>query len=203
MQYRQRQAALQSKHEGIQASLFGEFKLKAADGSEIPISNRRAKALLAVLCLNGDEAVDREQVSKLLWPGRFESHARASLRQCLLDLGKILEPLGSEILQVKRNSVCLNSVAIATDLDDLEAALADGETIDAANHLSTIGIMPLADQMDFGDAFNNWLSNRRSQVEHRLQMAVDEALAAAAKHGDMEGHGALARAWAVAIHRYR
>lgn len=197
MEQRQRRDALRSNHSTIHASLFGEFKLKTSDGTEILISNRRAKALLPVLCLIEDEAIDREQLSKLLWPGRFESHARASLRQCLLDLGKLLEPHGSEILHITRNSVCLNSAAIATDLDDLEAALAGGNTVDAANRISAIGMTPLVDQIDFGEAFNNWLSNRRLRVEHRLQMAVNCALAAAIELGDIEGHAALKKAWAL------
>ena len=196
MEQVQRQTALQTRHDCIHASLFGEFKLATGDGIEIIISNRRAKALLAVLCLNGDEAINREQVSKLLWPGRFESHAKASLRQCLLDLGKLLEPLGSEILQVTRTTLRLNSAAITTDLDDLESALADQNITDAANRISAIDILPLVDQMDFGEAFNDWLSIRRLQAEQRLQIAVDGALASAAQRGDMDGHMKLARAWA-------
>ncbi len=197
MEQRQRRDALRSNHSTIYASLFGEFKLKTSDGTEILISNRRAKALLAVLSLNGDEAIDREQLSKLLWPGRFESHARASLRQCLLDLGKLLEPLGSNILHVTRSNICLNSFGITTDLGELEAALTDGEIADAACRISAIGSAPLVDHMDFGEAFNAWLSNRRLKAEQRLQMAVDAALAEAAQRGDMEGHAALTRAWAL------
>ena len=196
MGHAKQQDMLRPAHNAVYASLFGEFKLATADGAEITLSNRRAKALLAVLCLNGDEAINREQVSKLLWPGRFESHAKASLRQCLLDLGKLLEPLGSCILQVTRTTVCLNSAAIATDLDDLEAALADQNTTDAAHRIATIGTSPLIDQMDFGEAFGDWLSIRRSQAEHRLQIAVDHALAFATERGDMDGHMALASAWA-------
>ena len=197
MGHRQRQHVLRPLHGCVHISLFGEFTLKAADGSAILISNRRARALLAVLSLNGDQAIDREQVSKLLWPGRFESHARASLRQCLLDLGKLLEPLGSEILHGTRNSVCLNSGAIATDLGELEEALTDGKLVDAANLISAIGSTPLVDQMDFGDAFNSWLSSRRLQVEHKLQMLVDGALGVATQCGDTEGHGLLKKAWAL------
>ena len=192
-----RQVALQSHHNRIHISLFGELKFRTAAGTDIPIANRRAKALLAVLCLIGDEVIEREKVSKLLWPGRFESHARASLRQCLLDLGKLLEPLGSEILHVTRNSICLNSVAIATDLSELEAALADGKAIEAAHRISAISMAPLIDHMDFGTAFNKWISNRRLQAEHRLQIAVDAALTEAAQRGDMVGHAALTKAWAM------
>lgn len=197
MEQRQLRDAMWSNHSCIHASLFGGFKLKADDGSEILISNRRARALLAVLSLNGDEAIDREHVSKLLWPGRFESHARASLRQCLLHLGKLLEPLGPEILHVTRNSMCLNSAAIITDLGELEAALANGKIADAATRISAIGSTPLVDHMDFGEAFNVWLSNSRLKAEQRLQMTVDAALADAAQHGDMEGHAALTKAWAL------
>jgi hypothetical protein len=60
----------------IHASLFGEFRLRKTGATVIPISNRRAKALLAILCLIGEEAAKREQLSKLMWLVRFESHAR-------------------------------------------------------------------------------------------------------------------------------
>lgn len=191
----QRQTAVQAAQEQVRISLFGEFKLKTADCIEIPISNRRAKAILAVLCLMRDQPIDREQASKLLWPGRFESHARASLRQCLLDLGKLLEPLGFPLMHVTRNYVCLHSSAVITDLGELEASLANGNIIESANFLSAIGATPIIDQMEFGEAFSNWLSIRRAQVEDRLQTAVEIALAAATRRGDAEGHEALATAW--------
>lgn len=197
MQHIMRTEALRSKPSCVHVSLFGEFKLKKAGATEIPISNRRAKALLALLCLNVDQGINREQLSKLLWPGRFESHARASLRQCLLDLGKLLDPLDPEILSVTRSSACLNRAAIASDLGDLETALADGNTSDAAMLLSSIGTAPLVAGMDFGEAFNTWLSNRRMETEHRLEVAVDNALAAALLRGDIGGHEALKKAWSL------
>ena len=197
MRQTERRDAFRSNHDCIHVSLFGEFKLKMVDGTEIPISNRRAKALLALLCLNGDKAIDRELLSKLLWPGRFESHARASLRQCLLDLGKLLESLAPEMLQLTRNTACLNNAAIVTDLSELEAALADGKIVDAARQLSAIGLAPLVDKMDFGEAFSVWICNRRMEAEDRLQIAVDEALGAAILRGNMEGHEALKKAWSL------
>ena len=197
MRQTERRDAFRSDHDCIHVSLFGEIKLNMVDGTEIPISNRRAKALLALLCLNGDKAIDREQLSKLLWPGRFESHARASLRQCLLDLGKLLEPLAPEMLQLTRNTACLNNAAIVTDLSELEAALADGKIVDAARQLSAIGLAPLVDKMDFGEAFSVWICNRRIEAEDRLQIAVDEALATAILRGDLKGHEALKKAWSL------
>jgi DNA-binding SARP family transcriptional activator len=66
------------------ASLFGEFALIGPSGLPIVVANRRARALLAILSLEPDSPMTREDVTKLLWPGRFEAQARASLRQCLL-----------------------------------------------------------------------------------------------------------------------
>ena len=150
-----------------------------------------------MLCLDSDGPIDRDHISKLLWSGRFESHAKASLRQCLLDLGKLLEPLGCDILHITRNSLSLNKEAITTDLSELEAALANQDIVGAAKRISAIGNLPLINQMDFGEAFHGWLLNRRSQVEQRLTIAVDKALAAAAISGDMDGHAMLAKAWAL------
>ena len=47
-------------------------------------------------CRAGNEAIERDFLSKLLWPGRFEAHARASLRQCLLDLGLLIAFIAAE-----------------------------------------------------------------------------------------------------------
>ena len=67
----------------IHASVFGVFRLKDKNGQEITIANRRARAILAMLCMVPDEPLEREFISRLLWPGRFEAQAKASLRQCL------------------------------------------------------------------------------------------------------------------------
>lgn len=120
--------------------------------------------MLAMLCLIGNGSIDREYMSKLLWPGRFEAHAKASLRQCLLDLGKLLAPFGGDILVVTRNTIGLNALAIQTDLDDLESTLAQGNYAAAADYLMSIGTNPLLDHIEFGDAFNAWLAKHRLET---------------------------------------
>ena len=160
------------------ASVFGRFQLSAADGSEIVISNRRARALLAMLCLAENEAMDRDFLSKMLWPGRFEAHAKASLRQCLLELGKLLAPCGPDILLATRSNVALRPRSISTDLDALEQAFARADYAAATAQLATIGTKPILDQMDFGDAFNHWLARRSSDAEKRLSNAVEHGLGA-------------------------
>ncbi len=179
------------------ATLFGSFQLTAPDGTEILISNRRARALLAMLCLAHDETIDRDYLSKLFWPGRYEAHAKACLRQCLLDLGKLLAPFELRILNVTRSQISLNTCAIQTDLSELETAFARAQYSDAADRIISIGMKPLLDQMDFGDAFNAWLTKQRLEAERRLHNAVSNALSALEKDGDIAIHTKLLGGWAA------
>ena len=144
------------------ASLFGTFQFRTADHNEIAVTNRRARALLGILCLAGNEAIERDVLSKLLWPGRFEAHARASLRQCLLDLGKLLAPHGSDILNVSRNSVALHPDAVLTDLAALEGALANGDFIAAIERIDAIVRTPVRNPSGQGSASRRWHRSVRS-----------------------------------------
>ncbi len=191
----QQEAAGEAGRTFVHVSLFGSFQIKTAAGTEIAISNRRARALLAVLCLVRCEPIDREYLSKLLWPGRFEAHAKASLRQCLLDLGKLLTALGCNGLVVTRNSVSLEALAIRSDLGDLENALKQGRYAEAAELLTRIGSVPILDQMDLGSTFNDWLARHRAESERRLHAAVADGLGALGKAGDLAEHAQLANAW--------
>lgn len=176
-------------------SLFGPFELTGPDGPEIAIANRRARALLAILCLEPDRPMTREQISKLLWPGRFEAQARASLRQCLLELGKFLEPLGDPALTITRERIGLLSPILRTDLADLERALANQHDEATIQSLLSIGTKPLLDQFNFGDSFSEWIGSRREEIELRIQAAVKLALARLDKSGDQAVHARLLDAW--------
>lgn len=175
----------------VLATLFGRFRLIGPDGDEIVISNRRARALLAMVCLASGEPLDRSFLSKLLWAGRFEAHAKASLRQCLLELGKLLAPCGGDILEVTRTSVVLCPGSITTELDVLEDLLERGDHSGAATQLGAIGNKPILDQMDFGDGFNQWLHRHRADAEARLRGAVENALATLLRNGNQAAHAQL------------
>ncbi|MFZ9394897.1 MAG: hypothetical protein ACO25F_02410 [Erythrobacter sp.] len=181
----------------VRLSLFGPFQIRAADDSEILISNRRGKALLGILALSDGQAVERETLSRMLWPGRFDAHAKASLRQCLLDLRKLLEPLGAELVEATRSSVGLNHSTLRTDLRMLEQSLAAGACHEAAEMLQAIGTAPLLAGMDFGEPFNSWLAGQRATTERRLQDAIDHALAAVRQGESKNGRDTLLSAWSA------
>ena len=181
----------------VRASLFGSFQLLAANGEEIIISNRRARALLAMLYLVPDRPIERDHLSRLLWPGRFEAQARASLRQCLLDLNRLLVEVGCDLLEVSRSRISLITTSVDSDLNYLETALDNGNFAQATASLSTIGSKPILDQLAFGTDFQNWLTERRQAVEQRLQKRVSDILAGLKTSGKLRDHNALLDAWMV------
>lgn len=179
------------------AALFGPFQLGHATESEITISNKRARAALAMLCVSPETPLDRGYLSKILWPGRFDAHAKASLRQCLLELAKLQAPSGECVVTTTRTSVALNSNALRTDLDELVACLEEGDYSTGAEQLAAIGARPVLDQMAFGDAFDEWLSRARIDCERRLRAAVETALAALDAQGNADLHKHLLSAWSA------
>ncbi len=129
------------------ATLAGAFRLYQPDGREILISSRRARALLAILCLLGGEPIERDALRKLLWPGRYPAQGKASLRQCLLNLGRLLVPLGPDVLIITRESVALRTDAITIDL--LEVTAPD---------------QPILAELDLGEPFCKWVAARRLEL---------------------------------------
>lgn len=179
----------------LRASLFGVFTLATSAGVGITVSNRRARALLAMLCLAPGETLERDFVSKLLWPGRFKAQARASLRQCLLTIDKSLGPMAGGVLDLSHGRIAIDVRRVQTDLGYLEAALAEGRIGDACGALGGIGNKRLLDQIDLGDPFAEWLSAQRRHVESRLQLAVNRALADLAHNGGVADEQRLRDAW--------
>jgi TolB-like protein len=150
-----------------------------------------------MLCLTRTEPIDRDYLSKLLWPGRFEAHAKASLRQCLLDLGKLLAPCGADVLEITRGRVALGQGLIETDLDVVEKTLSEGIYAAACEQLAFIGSKPVLDQMDFGTAFNQWLARHSADAERRLRSAFDKALRTLEQLGDSHTQAQLITAWSL------
>lgn len=195
MRERRQQNIWDTRVRQTHASVFGVFRLKDKDGQEITIPNKRARAVLAMLCLVPNEPLERDFVSRLLWPGRFKAQAKASLRQCLLDLGRLLASFDDKVLVVTRTQISLIGTAIPTDLFCLEHALAQGNYGETCEQLSNIAARPLLDQLNFGEAFREWLTGHRLQTEQRLKTAVLAGLAALEGAGNTNEYSQLLDAW--------
>jgi len=179
----------------LRATLFGPFRVAGADGREIVISGKRAQGLLAILSLSPGEAIERERLSQLLWSGKFRTHARASLRQTLLDLNKQLAEVCPEPFESTRERIAIRPDTLMTDLAELEADLASGQHGPARERLLVIGRQALLDGLDFGPAFRDWLVDRRQRIEQSLQRAIDQSLTRSSAAGADHARTRLQEAW--------
>ncbi len=152
--------------------LFGGFRLMHGNGAIVAIPSRRARGLLAYLALAADRAATRERLCGLLWGDRGEAQARASLRQCLLEVRDSLAVAGLDILDRGREAVALRQDVISTDVADVTAALEAGNSAALCGALETVGGARLLDDVDIGGLYRDWLDQSRSQLDRTIGLGV-------------------------------
>ncbi|MBV8683070.1 MAG: tetratricopeptide repeat protein [Caulobacteraceae bacterium] len=175
--------------------LLGDFALVAADGRSVPITNRRARALLAYLALEPEHAAPRERVAGLLWSDRGDSQARASLRQCLLELRGACASHGLELVEVTRDRVALACRGVGSDVSDLQSALSAGAVDRAAGILTAAGSAQIVDDVEIGGLFGDWLDQTRARLEQTFARAVQALIGRLEAAADWAGVDRIAEAW--------
>lgn len=145
--------------------LIGPFGLQLA-GRAVPVTSRRAQALLAYLARRDGQAAPRESLIALLWADSPDEQARASLRQVLSGLRRLLGDAVDEVLVAEGAAVGLARGAVASDADALARAGEDPET------LSTIEAACRGAFLEgFGaltPEFDRWLDAERAHLAARV-----------------------------------
>jgi adenylate cyclase len=130
----------------LRLTLFGEFSAAGADGTDIAIKSKKAKALLAYLALSPRKSRSREEIMALLWSDRGEAQARASLRQVLVGLRKDLGEKAVGALIAANDAIALDPNKVTVEAPNL------GEELLAGFHLHD-------------PAFEEWLRDERLRYE--------------------------------------
>lgn len=178
-----------SEPAAMRLRLFGSPALLVGD-APVPLG-RRSRALLAHLELAPGRRSRRDRLCGLLWPERAEVQARASLRQCLVELRGVLgDGIGAD-----REWVWLEPASLPSDHAALEAAIASGLASRLCEFLASVGSECLIDDLEVGEAFIAWSATCRAAAERRMAQAVAERVAAAIDTGDWTGALALADQW--------
>lgn len=138
----------------LRLTLFGSFSLADADGAEIPVKSRKARALLAYLAMSPGLSRSREHLMALLWSERGEAQARGSLRQVLAGLRKVLGA-AADALVISNESVALDPEKIGV------AARTDAEFLSGLNVNDP--------------AFDDWLRDERLRLESTATPAARDA----------------------------
>jgi len=105
-------------------ALMGGFKAEV-DGRVLDgLPTRKARALLAILAISPDYRQPRERLATMLWERSAEEQARASLRQTLASVRKVLSEAGAEdVLEADSDSVWLDGERCDVDVLEFESML--------------------------------------------------------------------------------
>lgn len=181
----------------IKVTLFGDFACKNQYDEHLVITNKRAKAILALLCLTPNEPMQREVLSQLLWPGRFDAQAKSSLRQCLLYLSNTLNKLHPDLLVVSRSHITINAALVQTELLTIERALTTKDTQVILSNLTQIGTNRLLENIHFGAKLDDLISLKRLNIERLFKTQIEQFLKWLITQDATIGYQQISEAWAV------
>ena len=176
-------------------SLIGPFRLFGASGQTIVIQGRRSRALLGYLLLSSKQDVARERLAGLFWGDRTEAQARASLRQCLVELRSALAGEGEDLLITTRETVALATGAFGCDVTDLRATLAGDNSGKVAQLVNEAASARLLEDLELRGQYSEWLDATRAEIDACIAdgLALHVARCEAAR--DWQAVKALANAW--------
>lgn len=153
-------------------NLFGEFQLHGPRSTAIPVSAKKARALLAYLALQTEAMQQREYLAGLLWEECSSAQARHNLRQTISLLRKQLP--GSQPLLVSNQQ----SIALHRDMIDIDACtfdrLCDNGDEDALQQAFDLYRGELLKGLYTGSqGFDDWLETERSQRREKALQMMD------------------------------
>src|SRR3954454_11752460 len=89
--------------------LLGPMRAEAFEDASILPRSRKARALLAYLCLAEGRPIARARLAGEIWERVTDAQVRVSLRQALLEIGRAMGSLRSELLVLDRNTIRLRT----------------------------------------------------------------------------------------------
>ena len=99
----------------VNLALLGGFRLQKDSGEPVPLSTKKAGALLAYLALHPGQAQPRPKLAALLWGDHSGVQARDSLRQALSLLRKALSHIDPRALIAHEDTISFEPTALTTD----------------------------------------------------------------------------------------
>src|SRR5262245_8643832 len=111
----------------MELRLFGEFRLRQADGSDATPTSKKARALVAYVALSPSGAPHGDKLAGRVERTRDEKQARHSLRQALTTLRRETKDSNDEsILSIDRELVSLSLDKVWVDAREVERLAKSG-----------------------------------------------------------------------------
>ena len=155
--------------------LVGTMRAVGPGGVDLLPRGRKARGLLAHLCLAQGERVSRSRLVGLLWDRSADAQARMSLRQSLSELNSVVNRHVPGLVVIDRDSVRIEVEKCWVDALAILEASADPAT-DSANLVQPDGGHLLEDLDGVSPSFDHWLAAERSRFEDRVRKILEAEL---------------------------
>lgn len=145
--------------DNLHLKLLGTFALAGAE--PIPVTNKKAQALVAYLALNASEPHPREKLATLLWCDSTDEAARQSLRQCISVLRRDIPQLP---IAADHDTVALDTRGLTIDVTEFERVVHDHSraALEQAAALYRGDLLAGFDARS--DVYDDWLAGERSRL---------------------------------------
>lgn len=142
--------------------LLGPMRATSYLGDNVLPRGKKARALLACLCLAAGAEVPRVELARLLWERADDNAARNNLSQALRNVGFAMGPLAAELISSDRATIRLNAdacwidaVALLESSSPDLALLCSGQFLEGLDGVST--------------SFDSWLARERHCFEQKTR----------------------------------
>ena len=179
----------------LQLRTFGDFLLERVHEDGTTETVYRAGKLLALLLhltIRGEIPLRRVELTDLFWGDEVPERARASLRQAIASLHRLL---GDSVLVATRETIQLAPGAVDTDRGRFTDAVARRD-VDAVVTLYRGSF--LATEPRVGAQFERWVDAERRRLRRSYLLVMEGAVSEAMQAGEVTRATELARAVRVA-----
>jgi len=147
----------------IQIRLFGGFGVRTKEGPLTRECRRKSKCLIALLVLSEGLEVTRERAAGLIWSERGDRQARASLRQELSVLRRLI---GADAIVATKQSIRLVPEFVSVDVLNFRAYAAAG-TPQSLEKAASLYVGPLLEgDVSKSKGFEEWVEANRRILEN-------------------------------------
>ncbi len=164
--------------------LFGGFQLSSAAGTPIPLTARKARAVLAYLALAQGRAQPRDKLAALCWAESNAEQARSSLRQALSAARRALEEAGQHVVLAEGDSVTLGEIEV--DVCEFEQCAREATPASLARAAALYRGDLLEGFHAAAPAFDHWLAIERERLRGVALAVMARLLAHHEQAGETE-----------------
>jgi DNA-binding SARP family transcriptional activator/Tfp pilus assembly protein PilF len=174
----------------VRIHLLGSMRATTYLGEDVLPRGRKARAILACLCLAPGERIPRARLAALLWDRVPDEQARKSFRQSLRELTGAMGSLATELISATRETVRLDTNLCWIDALALLAPQPSAQN-SLRSDLAALCTGELLEELEGASpSFDQWLQGERTRFSERLRTLLESELAQTSQ----SGHDASKRA---------